>query len=536
MQELTRVYMHQGVGSTYFVTIFHITGSGLLGSKIATLLGAPSMTVWITTVLTFQAVVLSPAISQAADYWGRKWFLVVPLIFGLVGCLIVSRANSIGVVIAGQAIAGTALTTQALSSAVTSEILPRKHRGLAQVLVLVPAAVASILGIYISGALCDKDPANFRIYWYITTAFYLISAGIIAFFYNPPTRQLQHLTLGQKIASLDIVGCTLLGISLLGICLGLTWSQNPYSWRNAHVLVPFIIGWVVAGCLAVHATWFKKDGFFHHRLFQSRNFFLVEIALIADGILYICANNYLGFQLFIMYGYSPWRTSLVYSITWYSYLVVSPLLGWLITKTLRPKWISVLGFGCYTLFFGLMAGTNLYDGVNLWGYQIFLGIGVSGAIIGLITVAQLSIPPELISPGTGLMIATRAAGSAIGLVLFNAILDSTLSSHLGPMISHATVPLGLPKSSVETLIAALRSGNPSALEHVPGITSEIIQAATIAFRKTYNIAFRNGYAAAAAFAAVGMIRMFIRALGSPSKPFRIRSKLTMSQSLFSRPT
>lgn len=65
--------------------------------------------------------VLGPPISQAADYWGWKWFAVTLTLLGCVGCIIVSRATTI----AGEMVAGLEYGSQPLLYAVASEILPR---------------------------------------------------------------------------------------------------------------------------------------------------------------------------------------------------------------------------------------------------------------------------------------------------------------------------------------------------------------------------------------------------------------------------
>jgi MFS family permease len=57
--------------------------------------GGSDQTVWLTSVIAITTVVLGPPVSQAADYWGRKWFLVILTSFGAVGAIIVSRATSV---------------------------------------------------------------------------------------------------------------------------------------------------------------------------------------------------------------------------------------------------------------------------------------------------------------------------------------------------------------------------------------------------------------------------------------------------------
>jgi len=76
--------------------------------------------------------VLGPIVSQASDYWGRKWFLIVPTIFGAIGSAVVSRASSMSMLIAGTSLIGCAFGAQPLLHTVASEVLPRRWRSWAQ--------------------------------------------------------------------------------------------------------------------------------------------------------------------------------------------------------------------------------------------------------------------------------------------------------------------------------------------------------------------------------------------------------------------
>ena len=434
--------------------------------------------------------------------------MVIALFLGAAGCIITSRANSIGQVIVGQAITGFSGINQALPQAITSEVLPRKYRSWAQTLINTPGAMGALLGIYLTGAMTRHSPEGFRNFWYLTAALFFSAGCTITYFYRPPVRELQRLSLGQKLHAIDIPGSLMLATSLLGITLALNWANNPYSWRNAHVLVPFITGICAGLALILYAIHYRKDGIFHHDLFRSRNFVISEICLVGEGVVFIAANNYLAFQLSTMYGAGPWEIAMIFTVAWYVWIFTAPLFGWFIARTQRAKLVVILSLASFTLYFALMASTNLHTKTNILGYNVFLGLGLSGGILALITLAQLSIPPELIAPATGLIVATRTFGASIGLVVFNAILNSVLSSNLVPQISEAATSAGLPVSSLQALLSALVGRNASGLTSVPQINQDIIEASTLAMRKVYNIAFRDGYAGAAAFSAVAMIAAF----------------------------
>lgn len=59
-------------------------------------------------------VVLGPIVAQAADYWGRKWFLVALSFSGALGGLVTALATSMNMVIAGCCLIGTVFGAQPL--------------------------------------------------------------------------------------------------------------------------------------------------------------------------------------------------------------------------------------------------------------------------------------------------------------------------------------------------------------------------------------------------------------------------------------
>lgn len=86
----------------YFVQVIHLTGIGVLAQTITSQIGGEQSETWLAETVAITAGTLSPPVSQAADLWGRKWFVVGFTVCGAVGCLIVSRAESFGTLIGGQ--------------------------------------------------------------------------------------------------------------------------------------------------------------------------------------------------------------------------------------------------------------------------------------------------------------------------------------------------------------------------------------------------------------------------------------------------
>ncbi|KAG6366957.1 hypothetical protein INS49_001138 [Diaporthe citri] len=244
----------------YFAQVYCLVGAGAQGASIAAQFNAATQSSWLSGAMAIFTVVLGPIVSQAADYWGRKWFLVGLSFSGALGALVTALATSMNMLIAGCCLIGTAFGMQPLLHAVVSEVLPRAWRGWAQSIVMMSNALGLFGGLVIGGGLNrGGDPDGFRYFFYIGMAFFLATGIICIFAYRPPQRELQKLPFGDKVAKLDFVGYGLLGSGLVLFCLGLSYSQNPYAWSDPHVSAPFAIGLALAIALCVYEYKFKTD-------------------------------------------------------------------------------------------------------------------------------------------------------------------------------------------------------------------------------------------------------------------------------------
>lgn len=64
-------------------------------SYVTEVVGGADIKSWMITTITIILCGLGPPVCQAADYWGRRWFLIILTCFGVVGCIVTSRTNSV---------------------------------------------------------------------------------------------------------------------------------------------------------------------------------------------------------------------------------------------------------------------------------------------------------------------------------------------------------------------------------------------------------------------------------------------------------
>ncbi|KAK6383729.1 hypothetical protein LTS17_003021 [Exophiala oligosperma] len=413
-----------------------------------------------------------------------------------------------GMYIAGFCVGGIGFGAQGLILAVISEVLPRRFRSWAQASANIMNALGSIFALTVGGYLVQSRVGGFRIYFYICAGIYAVSVLLVFLLYNPPPRELQSLSFREKVAALDWPAYFLLGTGCTLLCLGLLWAENPYPWKDAHVLAPLLIGVVLLSILAVYATKFKKDGLFHHALFHHRNFPISVVGSAIEGMGYMTAAVFFPYALSVLQAghLSTYRQYLCQMVGFCAFGVACFLSGLYIYKTKSVRMTGVGTFVMFLIFMCVMASVNENTpSTHYWGYILFYGSGLGLALVTFFTAAQFATPPELIATTSGICTGVRSLGGSIGLSIINAIFASTLTSNLAPKVTKAVVPLGLEGTNIGMLIGALTSGNIALAEQIPGISPEIIAAAGLAIKQAYVVSFRNVFICGAAFMAVGII-------------------------------
>ncbi|KAG9571420.1 hypothetical protein KCU71_g224, partial [Aureobasidium melanogenum] len=497
----------RGVVLISFSGLINIIGAGALARYIVADIGGSDRSIWLSQVSAITVTLLGPAIAQATDLWGRKWFVVSTTLLGFAGSLVVSRATTINVAIAGEILAALGYSSQALLNAIASEILPRRYRPAAQGGLGLTSGLGAAFSLLLGFYLCGSSTEGWRLFWYIVAALQFLAALLFTMAYNPPPRACQlSMTMQEKLSSLDWTAYFLLGIGIVGFNIGLTYFENPYSFHNAHVAVPFAIGTVSLVAFVVHQSIFKKDGLCNHKLFErSRNVAVALLLMFVEGLTFFCYNSFFASEMAILYETDTFRVGLRASVVFWTTIASSIAVSTYssINKDLKHPVIAAYGF--IVIFSILMATATLESSTAVWAYPVFLGLGLGAAISNVFTIAQLSAPSALIAITSGLIAGVRSFGGSVALPIFNSVYKSTNSKHLGPNIIAAVVPLGLPKTSLQALASALAANNAEAVAKIPGMTPQIAAAAELAVKKTFLLSYRYVWIIMACFSFLGTV-------------------------------
>ncbi|RTE83244.1 hypothetical protein BHE90_002245 [Fusarium euwallaceae] len=506
----TCIIVYLAILAVGFAEMMVIVSSGYLARSMVADIGGSDKTQWISQSVPIVNLALGAPVAQAADYWGRKWFLVISCAFAVVGSIIVSRATNIDMALAGNALASISTSAQPLLFAVASEILPRRYRPAAQGGVTGIFAVAAIVALMMGSAVTKDNPSGWRIVWYFNTGLFLFTALVVTFLYNPPPRPEQvNFTLREKLRKLDWVGIIMLPVAVTVLCIGLTWSENPFPWSNAHVVAPFVIGIVLVICLALYEAFVKKDGLFHHELFNhDRNASIALFLIFVEGMAFFVANSYVPLEMSVLFETNPVLVSLNFSIVFFGAVIGSIVASIYCSWSKQLRWPLVISYTGFVIFYATMMSVGFGDGQNVWGFNIFLGLGFGGCLTCIVVAAQFSAPPELLSTSSGALITARSAGASICFAICNAIFNSQMTKNLPKDIAKAVLPLGLPTQSLGPFIQALADHNDNAFATIEGVTPQIIQAGVHGLQQAYITSLRPLHGFGLALSAIAVIASF----------------------------
>ncbi|KAB5517417.1 fungal trichothecene efflux pump [Coniochaeta sp. 2T2.1] len=486
--------------------------AAILGVINADIGPSPYLT-WVAMAYTLTVAIGLLLVGRLSDLFGRRWFFISGSVFGLIGCIVCAVAQSVETLIGGTTLIGLGAASQISVVFVTAELVPVKHRFLANGFVFLWATPFTGMGPSIAYAFLVYY-GSWRPCYYLMIGMNTLATACWFFFYYPPTFEMKHP--GQRIKSyllnFDIVGLFLFVGGVLIFLMGLSWGGGLYAWNSAHVLGAIIVGGAATVAFVLW-EWFgnPKEPLMPLHLFKN----LAWVALIF--CLSISVTVYYAFAIvwpqmvFGVYETDLIRGGLLCTLVGAG-TNIGQLCSGLFGRALgNHRWQFTGGCIIGGVFLGAAACCTPY---NLGLTSAFVTIG-SLALgytdsIGL-TMAGIAIAnQEDIGTAVGIAGCVRSIVSTIGTAIYTVILSNRLAQTIPAHVPPALISAGLPESSVADFLTAYPTGT---FEGIAGLTPTILAAGVRAYKEASAKAYQTVFLSTIAFSVVAVILALFTANG-----------------------
>ncbi len=377
---------------------------------------------WVLTSYIVAAAIMTPMTGWLVTRFGRKFVFLTSVAGFTVASLLCGTATSLTEIVVFrifQGIFGAALVP--LSQAVLLDINPPERHGSAMAIWGTGIMVAPILGPTLGGWLTD----NYDWRWVF---FINLPVGIIAFFgilaFVPETKT-------NRRQGFDLFGFALLSLAVGALQMFLDRGEQKDWFGSTEI--------VIEAAVAALGLWM----FVFHTVTADRPF--LNLGLLKDRN-FIAGNVFMFVTSSIMYAslalLPPMLTLLNYPIVSTGFLQVPRGVAMMVSIMVAGRLVGridiriLLGFGLFAAAASLWLMTgftpDMDDGpIIVTGLIQGVGFGFLYAPINVAAFATL--PPSLLTEGTGVYSLIRNIGSSIGISVCETLLDRNIQ------INHASL-------------------------------------------------------------------------------------------------
>ncbi len=408
-------------------TIVNVSINTMSGNLAASL----EDTAWVITSYAIANVIIIPMTSFLAEKIGRKQYYVGSIILFTVTSALCGFSSNLWELVAFrflQGLGGGALLST--SQAILFETFPPKDRPLASGIFALGVIIGPSIGPVMGGYIVDNATWPWIFFVNIPIGFV---ATLLCIYYLRPTQRSRD---GKPI---DWPGIGLLAIGVGALQVVLERGETD-DWFSANYII-FLSALSVL-CLTVFVWWELRVQYPVVNLRVLRSVTLSISAIMTFVLGFGLFSAIYVFPLFSqrILGYSAFQTGLMIMPGVLMGAMISPFLGKMMQKGLRPQYLVILGFGFTAIFNLWMSRSNLESGTGDFSLPLlFRALGAALLIVPLTALAVSELAPRDIPQGAALNNMMRQMGGSFGIALINTYIAHRAAYNRTALISHVTV-------------------------------------------------------------------------------------------------
>ena len=380
---------------------------------------------WLFSIYLLAQAVSVPIFAKFTDLMGRKPIMLVGIGLFVLGSILCGVAWSMPALIAFRALKGLgAGAVMPTSMTIIGDIYSVAERARVQGYVASVWALSSVVGPTLGGIFVDF--LNWRWIFYVNVPLGALAAWWLYRRFDEKVVRKQH--------RIDVGGATLLGVGSSLIILGLLEGGILWPWASAPSITILSVG---AALMIVFALVERRaaEPILPGWIFGSRLLNSTNLAALSVGVMLIGLTSFIP-----LYAQGVLHTSALVA----GFALAALTLGWPLAASMAGRIYLRIGFRRTALIGAvvIMIGAGLLDLLSsrssVWqvGATCFvIGFGLGLVSSPTLISAQSSVEWDRRGVVTGTNVFARSMGSALGIAVFGAIANSSLSHGVGGQIS-----------------------------------------------------------------------------------------------------
>ena len=376
---------------------------------------------WLFSIYLLAQAVSVPIYGKVADLWGRKPVMLLGVGLFVVGSLLCGLAWSMPALIAFRLVQGLgAGAVQPIGMTIVGDIYSMAERAKVQGYIASVWALSSLVGPTLGGIFSDY--LSWRWIFFVNLPLGAAAAWVLWNRFSERVERRRH--------DIDYAGAALLAVGGTLLLLGLLEGGIRWSWVSAPSLLIFAAA-VVLLALFVAVERRAAEPVLPPWVFSNRVLNAANAGSFVVGVLLLGLTSYVP-----LYAQSVLGTgALVAGLT-----LAAMTIGWPIAAATAGRFYLTVGFRATLLMGGAFAlvGAGLLTTVDadspVWWLAVpcfVMGVGFGYVASPAVVAAQSAVTWQSRGVATSANMFARSVGSAVGVAIFGAIVNSIVASRVG---------------------------------------------------------------------------------------------------------
>jgi EmrB/QacA subfamily drug resistance transporter len=388
---------------------------------VSDLQGSQTGYTWVVVATMLAMTATTPIWGKLSDLFSKKLLVQLALVIYIVGSIIASASQSMGVLIGARVIQGLGVGgLTALVQVVIATMISPRERGRYSGYLGAVFALATVSGPLIGGLIVDS-PLGWRGCFWVGLPVAIVAFGLL--------QKTLHLPVVKREVRIDYLGATLLvaGVSVLLVWVSL--AGNQFDWASGWTAALVTVGVVVLLSATYVEAKVASEPVIPLRLFKDRTTSLATVASVMIGVAMFGSTVYLSQYFQTARGMSPTEAGLM-SIAMVGGLFVSSVVsGKIISDTGKWKRWLVSGMVLVVVGLGLLGTIDETTSLVVIGaFMALLGVGLGATMQNLVLSVQNNVRMSDMGAASSVVAFFRSMGGSIGVSVLGAILSHQVAS------------------------------------------------------------------------------------------------------------